>query len=223
MTRPVAGRKPASGSSAYRRASIACPATRTLGLLDVQRLARGDPQLVGHQVAPRDRLGDRVLDLQPGIHLEEVEVARVVEQEFDRAGALVADGRAPRSAQPSPIRSRSAGIDGRRRRLLDDLLVPSLGGAVALAQVNAVPVPVEQDLDLYVARTVEQPFQDQALVAEGAGRLATGGRQGIGQVGRVADDVHPLPAPAGRWLDQQRQPMRAAAASRVASSCAWPS
>ena len=38
-----------------------------------------------------DHLGDRMLDLQPGVHLEEVERAVLVEQELDRAGVRVAD------------------------------------------------------------------------------------------------------------------------------------
>ncbi len=43
------------------------------------------------QVEPGDALGDRVLDLQPGVHLQEVELAVGREQELDRAGADVAD------------------------------------------------------------------------------------------------------------------------------------
>ena len=146
-----------------------------------------------------------MLDLQPGVHLQEVEATRVVEQELHRARALVADGgcHGQRGLAHAVAQRR---IHGRRRRLLHDLLVPSLGRAVALAQVDPVPVPVEQDLDLHVARAVQQALQDQAIVAEGAGRLATGGCQGVGQVGGVADDVHPLPAPARGGLDQQREP-----------------
>ena len=52
-------------------------ANRTSAWSTPERLAGGDPQLVGHQVAAGDRLGHRMLDLQPGVHLQEVEVARI--------------------------------------------------------------------------------------------------------------------------------------------------
>ena len=50
-----------------------------LVLLQRQRLAGGHAQLPLDQVEPGDRLGDRVLDLQPRVHLheEEAQVAAV--------------------------------------------------------------------------------------------------------------------------------------------------
>src|SRR5436305_1344424 len=42
-------------------------------LLEGQRLAGGDADLELHQVDAGDGFGDRVLDLDPGVHLEEVE------------------------------------------------------------------------------------------------------------------------------------------------------
>ena len=52
----------------------------------------GDQQLEADQVEPGDRLGHRVLHLQPGVHLEEVRVAAAVDDELDGAGVDVADG-----------------------------------------------------------------------------------------------------------------------------------
>ena len=75
---PVAGRKPAGGSSAYRRASTAWPCGSELVLAQRQRLAGGDAQLLLDEVDAVDQLGHRVLDLQPGVHLEEEELAGVV-------------------------------------------------------------------------------------------------------------------------------------------------
>ena len=54
-------------------------------------LARGDADLPGDEVEPGHELGDRVLHLQPGVHLQEVELAVLVE-ELDRAGVVVAAG-----------------------------------------------------------------------------------------------------------------------------------
>jgi hypothetical protein len=44
----------------------------------VKRLARGDADLPGHQVEACDQLGDTVLHLEAGVHLQEVVVAIVV-------------------------------------------------------------------------------------------------------------------------------------------------
>ena len=55
-----------------------------------ERLAAGDAQLQFDQIEPGDRLGDGMLDLQPRVHLHEIELAAAIEQEFQRAGALIA-------------------------------------------------------------------------------------------------------------------------------------
>ena len=63
-----------------------------VGLPEPEGFAGGDPQLVGDEVPARDQLRDGMLDLEPRIHLEEVDLARVVEKELARSGAPVADG-----------------------------------------------------------------------------------------------------------------------------------
>ena len=55
-----------------------------------QRLAAGDAQLQFDQIEAGDGFGDGMLDLQPRIHFHEIELAAGIEQEFQRAGALVA-------------------------------------------------------------------------------------------------------------------------------------
>ena len=56
-----------------------------IALGEGQRLARGDAELQMHQVQTGDQFGDRVLHLQPRVHLEEVEVAVRIHQELGRA------------------------------------------------------------------------------------------------------------------------------------------
>src|SRR2546427_9530196 len=46
-----------------------------------------DADLLLHEVEVRAHLGDRVLDLDAGVHLHEIERPVFVEQELDRAGA----------------------------------------------------------------------------------------------------------------------------------------
>ena len=63
--------------------------------------AGGDADLLLHQVEAGDHLGDRMLDLEPGVHFDEVELAILI-QELDRAGAAIAElapWRRPRARQ----------------------------------------------------------------------------------------------------------------------------
>ena len=136
---PGEGRNlPSAGFSALMRISMAWPAELDVVLGERQRLARGDPDLLGHEVDARHHLGDGVLDLEAGVHLEEEELA-VLEEELDGAGVVVAarlgdlDGRLAHGLA-------DLGGERRRRALLDQLLVAALGRAVALADPHAVAV-----------------------------------------------------------------------------------
>ena len=91
-------------------------------------------ELLLDQVDAGHQLGHRVLDLQPGIHLQEHEVPGLdVDEELDRARAAVTDRLAGRHRGGEHTRPQFR-ADARRRSLLGDLLVPPLDRAVALAQ-----------------------------------------------------------------------------------------
>ena len=76
-----------------------------------------------------------------------------------------------------------------------------LDRAVALAEVDAVPVLVEEDLDLDVTRAFDEPFQDQPLVAERALRLAAGRGELRREARRASRTVRmPLPPPPAAGL-----------------------
>src|SRR6266540_1514221 len=127
---------------------------RVLGALE--RLAGGEPDLLPEEVEAIDLLGHRVLDLDPGVHLHEVVAPVLVHEELDRAHVVVGDlphGSESDLAHLSPQRGR----DGRRRRLLEELLVPPLHGALALAEMDDVAVLVGHDLQLDVARQIFMP------------------------------------------------------------------
>ena len=122
---------------------------------------------------PRDQLGDGVLDLEAGVHLEEEELAVLVE-ELDGAGVDVAAGLGDLDRG---LAHRLADLVGevRGRALLDELLVAALGRAVALAHPHAVAVGVGDDLHLDVA--------------------------GPGEVALHVDLVAPEVGLASRWAD----------------------
>src|SRR6202011_5682902 len=116
-----------------------------------------DPDLLLDEVDAGHRLGDRMLDLQPGIYLEEVELA-IAEDELDGSCIHVA-GRFRRPEGSVAHRGSDLGAYGRRRSLLHDLLVPSLDRALALAQVHRVSVAITDDLDLDVAGLADVPLE----------------------------------------------------------------
>src|SRR2546426_6104580 len=111
-----------------------------------------------------------MLPLQPGVDLEEIEIAiaedelngpRVdVTRRFRRADRGGAHGRATLHRQ------------GGRGRLFHDLLVTALDRALPLAQVHRVAVAVAEHLDLDVPRLANEPLQVNGAVAESRpGRL----------------------------------------------------
>src|SRR6266478_4241881 len=130
----------------------------------------GDPDLLAHQVAPRHELGHGVLDLQPRVDLEEVELAVAIHEELDGAGIYVA--RRPRDpagrlAHLAP----QLGGDAGRWALLDELLIPALDRALALAEMNDGAVGVGEDLDLDVARRGDVLLDVDGRVAKGRAGL----------------------------------------------------
>src|SRR5579871_5936744 len=101
-----------------------------IALRVLQPLAGGDQQLRLHQVDAGDELGHRVLDLDARVHLDEEELAILIE-ELHGAGTPVAD----RTAGLDAALAHEAALphrDSGRWRLFDDLLVASLHGAVTL-------------------------------------------------------------------------------------------
>jgi hypothetical protein len=135
-------------------------------------LARCDVELLLYEVEARDELGDRMLDLDPGVQLEEEEVA-VGQHELGCTGALVAHGARERDCGGAHLVA-EIGANGGRRALLEDLLVPSLHGAVALAEVHNGSLAVSEELDLDVPRALDVALAEDAVVAEPRSRLAAG-------------------------------------------------
>src|SRR4051794_33406032 len=84
------------------------PADLHVVLREGERVPRRDGQLLSDEVAAGDHLGDRMLDLDAGVHLDEEEVAVIgVVEELDgcrRRGRRPARRAAPprRSSPPAP-------------------------------------------------------------------------------------------------------------------------
>ena len=166
-----------------------------------QPFARRHAQLPFDQVDPGHHLGHRMLDLQPRIHLEEIVIAVRPEHEFDRASPDIAD----RRCGAQPVRADHGAkiiAKRRRRRLLDHLLVPPLGRAVALAEMDEITQSVAEDLHLDMARRLDQLFEQQPPVSERALRLALRAFDRRFEAADIVDPAHAASATAGRRLDQ---------------------
>ena len=172
-----------------------------LVLREGERLAGGDPDLLLDEVDARDHLGHGMLDLDPRIDLDEVEVMVGVDQELAGAGIDIAG----LAGQPDGgLAQRMPDLERERRggRFLDELLVAALERAVPVPAVDDVPVLVGQDLDLDMARSVDELLDVDAGVLEGGLGLVAGGLQRDRKVLLVAADPHALAAaPRGR-LDE---------------------
>lgn len=161
----------------------------------------GDPELGLDEVDVGDLLGDRVLDLDARVHLDEDVVAAAVEEELDGARVAVADlaGEADGVGADAVAQFR---VEVGRGGELDDLLVAALHRAVALVEVDDVALAVGEDLHLDVAGLDDGLLQEDGRVAEGRGGLTRGGLDGFPELGGVLDPAHTAPATTGDGLHE---------------------
>src|SRR6202043_1420435 len=96
------------------------------------------------------------------------------------------------------------GSQHRRRRLLDQLLMPALDRALALAQVDHLAVEVAEDLELDVPGLDEVLLEIDPAVAERLLRFLAGGRELALDLALGRDDAHAAAAAAGRRLEDDR-------------------
>src|SRR5262249_13644081 len=133
------------------------PAHLYLLLSEAERLASRDPYLLVHQVAANHQLGHRMLDLQPSVHFQEVEMLFLIDQEFNGSGVRVAG--CPRDVGCGLAHSAAQfGIEKRRRAFLQNLLMAPLKRAFTLPQIDVVAEAIGDQLNLYVARPLQVFF-----------------------------------------------------------------
>ncbi len=151
-----------------------------------------------------DDLGDRMLDLDARIDLDEVELAGIgIHQILDGACADIV-GR-PGDLQRI-IREFLALriIEIGRRRPLHDLLVATLDRAVALEKMDDIAVRVAEDLAFDVTGALDELFEIDLVLAEGGLGLALGLGHLADQVLGVADRPHAAAAAAPGGLQHHR-------------------
>ncbi len=127
-------------------------------------------------------LGNGMLDLQPGIHLEEIEVTGLVDEELQGPRILIPDGPSPRHSGRGE-RGAGGGREHRRRRFLHELLMAALDRALPLVKVYECSMAVPEHLNFDVTRPLEISLDIERVRAER--RLGASRRGGVsgGQLG----------------------------------------
>ncbi len=132
---PTLGRYPRAGSSAYSRASMAKPCCAISDWRSGKCAPCAMRSCHSTRSMPVMQLRHRVLHLQAGIHFHEVEVLALVDQKFDGARADVADCARCRDGGLRHCRAHLV-AQARRRRFLDDFLMPALHRTIAIEKAH---------------------------------------------------------------------------------------
>ena len=182
------------------RASMGPAVERHVFLGDGELLTGGDADHLLDEVEPGDKLCDRVLDLETRVHLQEIEVARLIDDELDGAGRGVSHGLG-QGYRLGTHGGAGLGVEGGRGCLLDHLLVAALNRALALPQVHDVAVDIGQHLEFDVAGFLDVLLGEHPVVAETGARLVGGGAEAVMRLGVVARNTHALAAAAAEALN----------------------
>src|ERR1700694_514639 len=105
-----------------------------------------------------------MLDLNAGVHFNEEKIARLIDDELASSGVSVAGRLSKPHGGFAHRRPRSRGAR-RRRACLEQLLVPSLHGAIALPKMHDVPMMIGDKLHLDVPRSFDVALEIDAGVS----------------------------------------------------------
>ena len=176
-----------------------------LGWIAQEGLAARNVDLQLHQIEAGSAFGDRMLDLQAGIHFHEVELLSLwIVEEFHGAGIVV-------SGQFAEANSGFAKFEilirrkRRRRRFFEDLLMPALDGAIAHAGGPRRSVIVGDDLDLNVAGSFDQSLDKNSGIAEGLEGLDTGTLKRLRELAGGVHQADAMATAASGGFDQKRK------------------
>ena len=160
----------------------------------------GHQNLGANQVDAGGNLGDGVLHLDAGVHLDEIVIVVLVHQELHRSHADVAHflgqlhGLVPQLLQ-------GCLWNGEGRGEFHHLLIAALEGAVTLVEVDDVAVAVRQNLHLDVLWLHQELLHEDGGIAEGLAGLLCHQLEGLAHLLVVGAGAHSPPAAAGCRLE----------------------
>ena len=168
-------------------------------------MALSDQNLTAHDVDAGDFFGHGVLHLNAWIHLNEIPLARfVIDEELDGACVRVVHftGQFDRCIAKT---INDLLLHAIARRLLDDLLVTALHGAVALMQMQHGAVFIGQNLHFDVLGLADEFFEEDRTIAESAFRLGLGFIEQFFEVFGLTHDAHAATTTPESRFDDERE------------------
>ena len=195
--------------------AVACE--RHLGLAEAEWCTARGAELQFHEIESGDRLGDRMLDLQAGVHLQEEELACAgIDDELDGPGVVVGD--VAGEGHGCFVQAITDGLGQVRcRRLFQQFLVAALRRAIARAEVNDVAMLIADHLHLDMTRTFDVPLDDDPIITERALCLGACRCQRSIELVRGAHDADALATAPSRRLHQHREADLSGGSAQVAA------
>lgn len=144
-----------------------------------------------------------MLNLHSGVHLHEVVLTVLINQELHSASVPVVVHREQPTSIPKDILP-SLARHSRGGRSLDHLLMPTLDRAIPIVQVHDVASPVPQTLDLDVTRTVYVLLHEAPSISKRVQGLVAREPEHSLQIARRGHDAYAPSAPAHCRLDDYR-------------------
>src|SRR5208283_5376644 len=163
---------------------------------------RRNSDLLVDKIDTRDHFGDRMLDLNPCVHFDEVKFAVLVEELDGSRSGIIEFTHRDRADFTYFQALRS--IEGGRRTFFPNLLMPALQRAIAFAEMNGLAVSIAQNLDFDMTRLFQKFFQINRIIAKACLGLGPRHIERSGKIMRGAGDFHAAPAATRRRLYEDR-------------------
>src|SRR5256885_8881906 len=119
-----------------------------------------------NQVESGGELSHGMLHLQSGVHFKEIEIPALVNQEF-YSSCVSVGGSSGYTDRDLPHPPPHLGVDNRRWRLLQYLLVAPLNRALAFSQIDDVAMLIGQDLHFNMSWIEQRFLEVDFAISEG--------------------------------------------------------
>ena len=162
--------------------------------------------LLFHQVDAVTAFGNAVLDLEAGVHFDQIRRPVRRDQKFHRGQRMVTHGAHQAAGVILEALAQFAGhARPGRRRDFDQFLMVALHGAVAFIESEDVAVHVGDDLDFNVAHAAQKFFHKKARIAEGGLSHGRGLEKGVFQFGFIMNGENAPATAAAFGLEHDGQ------------------
>ncbi len=145
-----------------------------------------------------------MLDLETGVHLHEV-IRSPLDEELHRAGSPIGEVLKERCTRPRH-RFPHGVVKDRRGRFLHQLLVVPLDGTIPLSEMENVPVPVPEQLDLHMPGVLKKLLHIHRIIAEKKEGFLFGEQEIAFKLRFFMNDPHSPSASSGGGFEDHRVP-----------------